>query len=86
VHVPSMREQNLGLHWVRIIDPQRARVKDSTCWRCGPISYELITVGGAHLIRRTETTGGVKVWETGHGELRSTVLGWWSALTHKQVT
>ncbi|WP_344958934.1 hypothetical protein [Actinomadura miaoliensis] len=81
IHVHPMRVRALKLHWSRVWAPERARVVESTCSLCGPVSYELVTVGGAYAIRRVEVRSGeVGVWTTPRGVRRRTVLKWWRAL------
>jgi hypothetical protein len=81
IHVHPMRVRALKMHWYRMWAPERARVLESTCSLCGPVSYELVTVGGAYAIRRIEAGAGeARVWMTPRGVRRRTVLKWWRAL------
>jgi hypothetical protein len=42
------------LTWYRLDELDPCRVLDASCWRCGPVSYELVSYGGAYAVRRTD--------------------------------
>ncbi|MFB4320683.1 hypothetical protein [Actinomadura sp. 21ATH] len=86
-HMPLAVPGARPLEWIRMLPPiERARVVEHTCERCRPVSFELLNLGGAFLVRRTETAKGkVVVHETARVR-KKLALEWWQQLRHGAAT
>jgi hypothetical protein len=71
-----------GIEWLPVAGrPDAARVQGHTCERCRDLSYELLMVGGAFVVRRTRWRGvrRAEVHETARVR-RALAVEWWRAL------
>lgn len=66
----------LDLEWLPVhhsFDP--ARMLESTCHRCRAVVYELVDIGGAFAVRRTDTATG-RLQETARVQ-KFLAITWW---------
>lgn len=80
-HVAAAVPTPEHLRWYRVDRPDRVRVIESTCWRCGDAGYELCSSGGRYLIRRSM---GAKVYDSPRVR-RVLAEQWWAGLLAGRV-
>lgn len=75
-HISTVADAPEHLKWYGVPRPDRVRVIEATCWRCGSTAYELCSSGGIYLIRRSM---GSKVSDSPRVQ-RLIAERWWAAV------